>query len=119
MVHGLQITQSEVERWHERDTERRLGRDQLRGEVARTQYHLGLACMLRDPARGREARKVEMAYQWERPFVIDDSRYRRTFGEGPTPVDEAVAEPFRRGPRSDCAMPDGSGTAVVRTSEHE
>lgn len=35
---------------------------------------------------------VEMAYQWERSFVIDDSRFRRTFGEGPTPIDEAVAE---------------------------
>ncbi|AKT37649.1 NAD-dependent epimerase/dehydratase family protein [Chondromyces crocatus] len=35
---------------------------------------------------------AEMAYQWEVPFVVDDARFRATFGEGPTPVEEAVAE---------------------------
>lgn len=31
---------------------------------------------------------VEMTYQWEVPFVHDDSRFRAAFG---MPVDEAVA----------------------------
>ncbi|WP_394844988.1 NAD-dependent epimerase/dehydratase family protein [Pendulispora brunnea] len=35
---------------------------------------------------------VEMMYQWEVPFTVDDSRFRETFGYGPTPLDEAVAE---------------------------
>jgi nucleoside-diphosphate-sugar epimerase len=33
---------------------------------------------------------VEMTYQWELPFVIDDSRFRETFGYGATPVEEQV-----------------------------
>lgn len=37
----------------------------------------------------REAR--EMAYQWEMPYVIDDSRFRTTFGMEASPVEEAVA----------------------------
>jgi nucleoside-diphosphate-sugar epimerase len=35
---------------------------------------------------------AEMAYQWEHPFVIDDSQFRHTFGVEPTPIDEAVAD---------------------------
>ncbi|WP_394841895.1 NAD-dependent epimerase/dehydratase family protein [Pendulispora brunnea] len=34
---------------------------------------------------------VEMTYQWEVPFEIDDSRFRSTFRFEPTPIDEAVA----------------------------
>lgn len=34
---------------------------------------------------------VEMTYQWEVPFVIDDTRFRTTFGVAATPVDAAVA----------------------------
>ncbi len=34
---------------------------------------------------------AEMLYQWEAPFVVDDSDYRRTFGGEPTPLDDAVA----------------------------
>jgi nucleoside-diphosphate-sugar epimerase len=34
---------------------------------------------------------VEMMYQWEVPYVIDDGRFRETFGYGATPIDEAVA----------------------------
>jgi nucleoside-diphosphate-sugar epimerase len=34
---------------------------------------------------------VEMTYQWEVPFVIDDTRFRTTFGVAATPVDTAVA----------------------------
>jgi nucleoside-diphosphate-sugar epimerase len=38
----------------------------------------------------REA--AEMMYQWEVPFLVDDSRYRAAFGQGPTPVDQAVRD---------------------------
>lgn len=34
---------------------------------------------------------VEMTYQWEVPFAVDDSRFRAAFGQGPTPLPEAVA----------------------------
>ena len=34
---------------------------------------------------------AEMLYQWETPYVMDDSAFRRTFGVGPTPLDEAIA----------------------------
>lgn len=33
---------------------------------------------------------AKMAYQWEHPFVVDDRRFRETFGAAPTPLDEAV-----------------------------
>ncbi len=34
---------------------------------------------------------ADMAYQWEIPYLIDDGDFRRTFGVGPTPLDEAIA----------------------------
>ncbi|MFO7564909.1 MAG: NAD(P)H-binding protein [Enhygromyxa sp.] len=37
----------------------------------------------------------EMAYQWEHPYVIDDGRFRATFGVGPTPIDEALRAMLR------------------------
>jgi nucleoside-diphosphate-sugar epimerase len=33
---------------------------------------------------------VEMAYQWEVPYVLDDGDFRRTFAVGPTELDEAI-----------------------------
>ncbi len=33
---------------------------------------------------------VEMVYQWEQPFVVDDERMRIEFGLSPTPWDEAI-----------------------------
>lgn len=33
---------------------------------------------------------VEMTYQWEIPFILDDSRFREAFGYGATDVDRAV-----------------------------
>ena len=33
----------------------------------------------------------EMVYQWEQPFIMDDRRFRETFGVSPTPLDEAIA----------------------------
>jgi nucleoside-diphosphate-sugar epimerase len=39
--------------------------------------------------RARESR--EMAYQWDRPFVLDDSKFQRAFGPfEPTPTERAV-----------------------------
>jgi nucleoside-diphosphate-sugar epimerase len=35
---------------------------------------------------------AEMLYQWEVPFVLDDGAFRRVFGVGPTPLDQAIAE---------------------------
>jgi nucleoside-diphosphate-sugar epimerase len=35
---------------------------------------------------------AEMMYQWEVPYVLDDSRFTRTFGIAATPIDEAVAQ---------------------------
>jgi nucleoside-diphosphate-sugar epimerase len=32
----------------------------------------------------------EMMYQWEVPYVLDDSQYRSVFGQSATPIDEAV-----------------------------
>jgi len=37
----------------------------------------------------------EMAYQWEGPFVVDDSRFRARFGRQPTPADDAARETVR------------------------
>lgn len=34
---------------------------------------------------------VEMTYQFRQPFVLDDARFRATFGWGATPWDEAIA----------------------------
>jgi hypothetical protein len=35
---------------------------------------------------------AEMTYQWKVPYVIDDSRFRTTFGVSATPVEAAVSE---------------------------
>ncbi len=32
----------------------------------------------------------EMAYEFERPFVVDSSRFERAFGAAPTPMDQAI-----------------------------
>jgi nucleoside-diphosphate-sugar epimerase len=34
---------------------------------------------------------AEMTYQWEVPYVMDDTAFRRTFGIDPTPLDAAIA----------------------------
>jgi hypothetical protein len=33
----------------------------------------------------------EMLYQWDEPFVVDDSRFRARFGTAPATVDEAAS----------------------------
>ncbi|MCX4240602.1 NAD-dependent epimerase/dehydratase family protein [Paraliomyxa miuraensis] len=33
---------------------------------------------------------AEMSYQWDVPYLADDGDFRRTFGVGPTPLDEAI-----------------------------
>lgn len=35
---------------------------------------------------------VEMLYEWRQPFVLDSSRFERTFGMAPTPLPQMVAE---------------------------
>ena len=35
---------------------------------------------------------AEMAYQWQAPFILDDSRFRTTFGAAATPWDRAMAD---------------------------
>jgi nucleoside-diphosphate-sugar epimerase len=35
---------------------------------------------------------VEMMYEFEKPFVIDSSKFERTFGMKPTPVRQAIRE---------------------------
>ncbi|HEU4536895.1 MAG TPA: NAD-dependent epimerase/dehydratase family protein, partial [Polyangiaceae bacterium] len=68
----------------------RLGRALgVRAEVARVPRLALRAIGLFSPFV-REA--VEMAYQWEAPFELDDARFRAAFGYGPTPIDEAVAQ---------------------------
>jgi nucleoside-diphosphate-sugar epimerase len=38
---------------------------------------------------------VEMMYQWEVPYVLDDTKFRTAFGVSATPVDTAVEETAR------------------------
>ena len=35
---------------------------------------------------------LEMDYQWEEDFIVDDGRFRATFGLEPTPLDEAARQ---------------------------
>jgi hypothetical protein len=35
---------------------------------------------------------AEMLYEWERPYVVDHSRFERTFGGVTTPHRQAIAE---------------------------
>jgi nucleoside-diphosphate-sugar epimerase len=34
---------------------------------------------------------AEMTYQWKQPYVVDDAKFRATFGFGATPWDEAIS----------------------------
>jgi nucleoside-diphosphate-sugar epimerase len=45
----------------------------------------------------------EMTYQWKVPYVVDDARFRATFGFGPTPEAVALAESARAFTRVDSA----------------
>jgi nucleoside-diphosphate-sugar epimerase len=38
---------------------------------------------------------AEMAYQWDAPYLVDDSRFRAAFGHAPTAVDEIVGATAR------------------------
>ncbi|HVH41870.1 MAG TPA: hypothetical protein VM925_05985 [Labilithrix sp.] len=35
---------------------------------------------------------AEMTYQWKKPYVVDDTKFRQAFGFGATPWEHAVAE---------------------------
>jgi nucleoside-diphosphate-sugar epimerase len=40
-----------------------------------------------------EAREsIEMLYEFEKPFVVDDSKFKRTFGDHVTPLDRAIQQ---------------------------
>jgi nucleoside-diphosphate-sugar epimerase len=58
----------------------------------------------------------EMAYQWDVPFVLDDSRFRATFGCGATPIDTAVAEVA--GWARAHVLQTGTRTAQARAAGH-
>jgi len=38
---------------------------------------------------------AEMTYQWELPYLADDSAFCRAFGVGPTPLDDAISATLR------------------------
>jgi nucleoside-diphosphate-sugar epimerase len=40
---------------------------------------------------------AEMTYQWKQPYVLDDAKFRSTFGFGATPWEPAIAETVRWG----------------------
>jgi nucleoside-diphosphate-sugar epimerase len=50
---------------------------------------------------------IEMLYEFEEPFVVDDGKYVRTFGPGATPLDEALQRTL--GWYSERRAPRGSG----------
>jgi hypothetical protein len=59
---------------------------------------------------------AEMTYQWEVPFVIDDTCFRRTFGYGATPIEHSVAltaqwadKRYRRGNVRPTALANNGG----------
>ena len=51
-----------------------------------TKPMLYLAGLFVPPAR----EMIEMSYEFEEPFLLDSSRFERTFGVGPTPLEEAL-----------------------------
>lgn len=46
---------------------------------------------------------AEMTYQWDVPYLMDDSDFRRTFGVGPTPLAEAIEASLAAGSRAKAA----------------
>ena len=38
---------------------------------------------------------IEMLYEFEEPFVVDDSKFERSFGQRATPLKEAIANTVR------------------------
>jgi nucleoside-diphosphate-sugar epimerase len=70
---------------------------------------LYLAGLFVPPAR----EMIEMAYEFEEPFLLDCSKIERAFGLRPTPLEEAVAETVAwwRGERADEAAEAGEAAA--------
>ena len=56
----------------------------------------------------------EMTYQWKAPFLLDDSRFRRTFGQRPTPLADAVAATAEWA-RQHYGRPAGSSSTASRS----
>jgi nucleoside-diphosphate-sugar epimerase len=38
---------------------------------------------------------IEMRYEFDEPFIVDDSDFRRTFGDHATPLEEAIGNTVR------------------------
>lgn len=76
--------------------------------VTQTEFVQMISEELGQPVKSRTAGKVlltllgffnpmlrempEMLYEWEKPFVMDDSKFRRVFGGEPTPMRQAIRE---------------------------
>lgn len=61
---------------------------------------------------------VEMVYQWEVPFVIDDRRFRSTFAMEATPLDEVIAK-MAAWANARFGVPAGANHASMRRSERK
>ena len=59
----------------------------------------------------------EMLYQWQRPFMVDDSRFRAAFGAAAaaacTPVDAAVAATLES---EACTSPSSAASTSAATT---
>jgi nucleoside-diphosphate-sugar epimerase len=75
-----QITQRQFAELLYRET----GHPVKAGGVSKTM--MGLAGVFIPGAR----ETVEMMYEFEKPFVVDSSKFERTFGVGATPIEEAI-----------------------------
>jgi nucleoside-diphosphate-sugar epimerase len=53
---------------------------------------------------------AEMAYQWDAPYVLDDSKFRAAFGGLPTPMEHVIQE------TATWALATYGGTQVVRAA---
>lgn len=51
---------------------------------------------------------AEMLYQWQTPFALDDTRFRRTFALEPTPIDAAITATLSAHALADLRAPAAS-----------
>ena len=64
------------------------------------------------------AREVaEMAYQWDAPYILDDSRFRAAFGGAPTPFDKVVAATAAWAAKTYGGAPGATARAALSRSE--
>lgn len=58
----------------------------------------------------------KMLYQWQRPFVLDDSRFRTTFGLDPTPIDDALRATLNVAAATDSVVSAAGGPSLATRS---